>query len=106
MRIKLLVLLLVTLSLSAAILLGTPRTAAACTCLGGGSTSEYTGSGASCNEAASDWYHQAQTEATATCSPDEVCGNSFQVTVSCQLNPDTGLYQETGYERFRCLICP
>jgi hypothetical protein len=105
MRIRMMALLLFTLALSAAVLLGTPRTASACGCISQGGTSEYTGSGASCAEAAGDWHQQASAEASADCGQDPVCGSHYVVTVSCQLDTSTGLYEETGYKGFGCLIC-
>jgi hypothetical protein len=98
-------LLLFSLALSVAAILSTPRTAAACACPSQGGTSDYTGTGASCTDARTDWHHQADAEASADCGQDPVCNSRYVVLTSCQLNTSTGLYEETGYKAFGCFIC-
>jgi len=105
MRLKMLAFLLTTLALCVAVILGAPRTAAACSCGGVGDSNEYTGSGATCAAAASDWHRQAAAEAASNCYPDGVCSSHFYVTVACQFNSSTGLYEESGWEHARCYIC-
>jgi hypothetical protein len=76
-----------------------------CTCLSGGETALYTGTGSSCTAAASSARAQGYSEADADCLPDSVCNRSYIVDTSCYWDADAQVYKEVGYVHFRCNIC-
>lgn len=81
-----------------------------CFCKAPHPTSAYTGSGANCTAANQSVFAQADAWVRANaCSPlttDGLCYESTVfVTSPCALDPDTGLYQESGHITWKCLFC-
>jgi hypothetical protein len=81
---------------------------ATCFCKYGGQTPAYTGTGASCSDAEASVLSQidAWLAGRHICTnTDGVCDFTFVVSQPCTFNSTTGLYQETGFKKYRCLLC-
>jgi hypothetical protein len=84
-----------------------PRQRCTCNTALLGHTPTYTGSGSSCaaaNQSVSDQAFQYEVD---FCDGPGVCYNTAViVTAACTYNSQTRTYRESGFERFKCNICP